>query len=56
MIPLEDNHLPIIGWRLLISTVTHPFEYAKVLIQVKYTQSINYLKSKSSLEIYNFNL
>ncbi|XP_076169783.1 mitochondrial carrier homolog 2 isoform X2 [Ptiloglossa arizonensis] len=34
MIPLEDNHLPIIGWRLLISTVTHPFEYAKVLIQI----------------------
>lgn len=41
MIPPKDEPLwSDIALRMLMNTVSHPIEYAKVLIQVKYAQWI----------------
>lgn len=55
MLPLTQE-LYDIAVPMIINGVSHPIEYAKVLIQVKYAQSINCLAGESSSEAYNFYL
>lgn len=54
----QENRLIKFGMRLGVSAALHPFEYSKVLIQVRQTYSLDFEESidKSTLALTNIHM
>lgn len=55
MLQIIKDEFDELAFLMLVNGISHPIEYAKVLIQVKYIQSINYLEDDRKFIIFIYN-